>query len=142
MKIRSLVLASSLVALAVSTSPAFAAGSRSGSHLARPQTAVTVFQLAVSGSPRPGTTFWVAYGPLNGQFGLIQLTHRSGNTFSASKQLPTAGRTVFAYLAAQGVTRTPAGLAPGGRPMTIRRIGPTSIWPHGLPLIRWQPPVG
>jgi hypothetical protein len=42
------------------------------------------FRLHVVGRPSPGTTFWVAYGPLAGRFGIIRLHAAGSNMYEAS----------------------------------------------------------
>jgi hypothetical protein len=108
----------------------------------RPQTVLTNFTLRVTGHVERGTTFWVAYGPVAGRFGIIQLRETSVGVYAASRSLPTAGRAVFTYLAGQGAVKSRMGLVPGNPVTTVKTVGPLSVWPHGVPAVRWQPPVG
>jgi hypothetical protein len=101
----------------------------------------TRFRLQVSGRPAEGTTFWVAYGPLQNQWGVIRLQARGGGVYSASASLP-AGRTTFAYLAAQGSVQTKSGPAPGGVPVTIALLGPTTAFAVAHTTVHWHVPAG
>src|SRR5438270_13637329 len=57
---------------------------------------VTVtFRLTVVGQIVPGQTFWVAYGPLDGHFGIFQLHQTSRGSYAASQQFPADGRTTW-----------------------------------------------
>lgn len=115
------IVLSLLLYIGIGLTNADAAGRRRSHDV----TTVT-FRLHVVGHPSPNTTFWVAYGPLDGHFGVIQLHTRSGGDLVAQEQLPTRGRTVFAYLAGHGVMVTPMGNVPGDPVVTIRRLGPTT----------------
>jgi hypothetical protein len=103
---------------------------------------MTVFKLQVAGQVDSGTTFWVAYGPLAGKFGIVQLRQRSAGVYAASRSLPTTGRSIFTYLVGTGVVRTKSGLEPGNPVRTVKTVGPVSVWPHGVPAARWQAPAG
>ena len=131
-----ILLASALLAAGVSASPVLAAQSH-----ARPALAMTTFQLQVVGAPDPSTTYWIAYGPLDGKFGIVQLQQRRGGVFSANLRLPTSGKSVFTYIAGHGVVHTRLGLEPGSPVLTVRQFGPTSVWPRGIPAARWQAPT-
>ena len=135
------VVVLAVTALVTAASPAAARSTPAGSS-GRPLTIQTVFRLNVTGNVAPGTTFWLAYGPLAGHFGMIQLHQQSPGVYEASQRLPTSARTLFTYLAGRGAIRTRAGLAPGAPVVTIRRIGPASIWPKGVPAARWFSPAG
>lgn len=126
-----------LTSLSLSALPAAAAGSR-----VPPREVRAVFRVDVAGGVPRGATFWVAYGPLGGHFGIIRLRRVARGRYLASRVLPARGRTVFAYLEGHGVTKTRFGAAPGTPVQTIRRVGPTTVWPHPLPLVRWSVPVG
>ena len=101
---------------------------------------VATFRLQVAGSISPGTTFWVAYGPVDGHFGIVQL-HGANGTYSARQRVP-AGRTTVAYLAGHGTMKTRFGVAPGNPVVTIRRVESAVIGQGPLPTIRWIAPVG
>lgn len=107
-------------------------------------TVLETFRLQISGSPETGTTFWVAYGPLAGHFGVIQLHRSAAGKYVAQQRLPARGRTVFAYLGGQGVMQTRLGVAPGNPVITIRRIGPVTLSSaqRSLPVVQWYAPVG
>jgi hypothetical protein len=102
--------------------------------------AVATFRLQVAGSIAPGTTFWVAYGPVNGHFGIVRLRGANG-TYSAKERVP-AGRTTVAYLAGHGTMKTRFGVAPGNPVVTIHRVESAVIGQGPLPTVRWIAPVG
>lgn len=133
------VLAFVLALGILNLTPGFAAAA-SGSSQQRsvPRMVSTSFHLRVAVKAAPGTTFWVAYGPLDGKWGLIRL-HRSGKSvYSGSRVLPTSGRTVFSFIAGRGTMRSRMGVVPGNPVTTIRSIGPITIWPHGVPTVLWR----
>jgi len=101
-----------------------------------------LFRLQVSGLRNPAATYWVAYGPLRGRFGIKRLRPAANGLFEASQWLPLHLRTTFAYVAGYGVMRTRAGLAPGNPVITIRVFGPAVIAPGGIPVVRWNTPIG
>jgi hypothetical protein len=131
-----------VILFAATLLPAAAATPRSSHSSAPARTTVATFRLQVQGGSAGGTTYWVAYGPLAGRWGLIRL-HRSGSgLYTARKALPADGRTVFTYLAGQGTVMTKLGPAPGWPVQTIRSVGPTTApnLPSGT--VRWQAPIG
>jgi hypothetical protein len=104
------------------------------------RTVVTTFRLHVIGRPAAHATFWVAFGPLADRWGLIQLHAAGGGTYTATQSLPAVGRTIFAYLAGQGVLTTQMGRAHGNPVVTIRRIGPVSASQVGATIVSWREP--
>lgn len=138
---RSVVAAILLSLFAISTGRVEARGV-TGAYLPdRSHVVVATFRLHISGRPSPGTTFWVAYGPLAGKFGLVRLSDAGSGLRVATQALPGTGRTVFAYLAGHGVTMTRHGPAPGNPVVVIRTIGPISP-AHLPPLVQWSAPAG
>lgn len=109
--------------------------------IARPPLAQT-FRLEVTGRTGPDATFWVAYGPLAGHFGMVQLHRAGSNTYAATAQLPGPGRTTFVYVSGHGAVHTRMGWVPGDPVMTIRTIGPVTVTQPHLPTVRWQAPIG
>jgi len=105
------------------------------------QTVTVIFRLQVFGAPAAGTTFWVAYGPLGGRFGLFQLRGAAG-VYEAQHRLPAHGRTVFTYLAGQEVTHTRIGAVPSNPVITIASIGPTTALKASQRVVYWQAPAG
>ncbi len=105
------------------------------------RTGLIAFRLQVAGTPDAGATFWVAYGPLAGKFGIIRLHRNRSGMYVARARLPLHARTVFSYLEGQGTIQARFGLAPGNPVVTIRQVGPM---PAGRPIppIRWQAPLG
>jgi hypothetical protein len=107
-----------------------------------PPTILKTFRLQISGQPATGTTFWVAYGPLAGRFGIIRL-HASGRTlYVATRPLPANGYTTFAYVAGHDTIRARFGLAPGNPVVTIRVFNGVSMSGGQLPTVQWQAPIG
>jgi hypothetical protein len=141
---RPLLLASLLtVCLAgVTSSPSWARAKQREHAAAHPGSVVTTFRLRVAGRPAPNTTFWVAYGPLQGRWGVIRLAAHRAGVYSAWALLPANGRTTFAYLAGQGTIQTKMGPAPGGVPTTIAVVGPTTAANAALVAVHWRPPAG
>ena len=103
---------------------------------------VQTFHLQVTGQPGPGTTFWVAYGPLGGRFGVIQLRASGSGVYAATARLPGAGRTAFVYLTGHGSMWTRGGLVPGDPVATIKTMGPVFVPRTVLPTVRWQASAG
>lgn len=128
-----------LVVLCVHSGSALAAR-----HSAHARNALTVLTLRVhaAAAVSPDTTFWVAYGPVGGHFGLVRLQPTAGHMYQARQALPADGRTTFAFLAGHGVITTRFGSAPGDPVQTIQRVGPVSILDLHLPTAEWRAPVG
>jgi hypothetical protein len=137
------ICVASLLASAVLSGTLLTPAAAKTDAVARPVAQVSVtFRLQVGGHPASGATFWVAYGPLAGRFGLVRLHRSDGGVYTATRRLPATGRAVFAYLAGNGVVRTRVGLAPGNPVVTIERFGPalpTQLRPQ---LVHWRAPVG
>jgi hypothetical protein len=108
------------------------------------RTVAYTFRLQVSGTPDARATFWVAYGPLQGRFGVIRLrSTASGQVYTATRRLPLHARAYFAYLAGQGTLHTKAGIVPGNPVTVIQRVGPFTVQPgRGIPAAHWAAPVG
>ena len=134
---RRLAFAAVLLALGLSVSPTWASRSPS-----RPATALTSFRLQVVGPQDRSATYWVAFGPLAGRFGLVQLHESSPGVYVATRRLPTNQKGIFDFLSGRGDIHTRAGLAPGSPIIRIRQVGPTTIWPRGVPTVRWRAPAG
>jgi hypothetical protein len=111
-------------------------------HAARTRVVATTFRLQLAGRPAAGATFWVAYGPLAGRFGIIQLHRTPDGSYAATRALPAQGKTVFSYLAGQGVVHSRLGAVPGNPVVTIRSIGPVAASRLRPSIVRWEPPVG
>jgi hypothetical protein len=136
-----LALFVSLSLFAAVSAPVAARGTR---EIRVQPTAPTVqsFRLHVDGKVGPKATFWVAYGPLAGHFGLIRLRLAGPGLYAAAVRLPGSGTSEFAYLRGNGVIRTPHGAAPGNPVTTIRVLGPVTVPQSRLPTVQWQAPVG
>jgi hypothetical protein len=102
---------------------------------------LVTFQLHVNGPHDPRMTFWVAYGPLGGRFGLIQLHSAGTDHYIARRALPS-GQTVFSYVAGTGTVQTRQGRAPGYPSVTIARVGPTTAARAAQSPMVWQAPLG
>jgi hypothetical protein len=133
-----------LASIALSIGVLFPTVARASTHPAvRLDTRVTVsFRLHVAGQPAQNSTFWVAYGPVAGKFGLVQLKSSGSGTFVASRRMPASARLDLSYLAGHGVTRTRFGAAPGNPVTTIRHIAPVPVAGGSLPIVQWQAPIG
>lgn len=99
------------------------------------------FHLHVSGTPDAHMTYWVAYGPLQGRFGVMQLHAVGAGQYSVQRSLPD-GTTNLTFLAGIGSVHTRAGDAPGNPVVTIRTLTFVSIQGCALPTVEWQAPVG
>jgi hypothetical protein len=130
-----------LAAALLSPASAFAGSSRFSPHSHLRQEPVT-FRLVVPGNVASAMTFWVAYGPLAGHFGIIQLMPKGNNTFSTRVTLPVQGRATFTYLAAFGRLKTPMGYVPRRGGVTIKTLGPTDPVTASMHPVRWLPPLG
>lgn len=102
---------------------------------------VSVFRLKVDGPVAPSDTFWVAFGPLRGLWGIIQLHTTGSKLYVASASLPR-GRTLFSFIQGRGIMHSRLGAVPGNPIMTIRQIGPTLASGGAFPLIVWHEPIG
>lgn len=123
----------------VLTSPSVSASSRTATTA---HFSPYVFRLRVVNAVSPGTTLWVAHGPINGRFGLVRLHRVAGNLYEGTQRFPANARAEFFFLAGQGVAHTREGAAPGGMVQTIAHEGPLTLTTRQLPLVRWQGPVG
>jgi hypothetical protein len=135
-----LLLSTALVLLAAATSLT-SAWARSNTNAVKHAATVSVFRLSVDGDITPGDTFWVAYGPLAGKWGIIQLHAASSRLYMARATLPR-GRSVFSYIQGKGVMQTRLGAVPGNPVTTIRQIGPVSASGTDFPLVVWHEPIG
>jgi hypothetical protein len=107
-----------------------------------PRTAPVSFSLSVAGTPDPGTTFWVSYGPLAGKFAVVRLHPEGANTYGVRLRLPAGGHGTFYYLTGHGTMKSRSGPVPGDPVATIKRVGPVTL-SQGLALrASWYPPLG
>jgi len=130
-----------LVFATVSVAPAAASGSYAGAGT-RARMVEQTFRLNVSGRIASSATFWVAYGPLDGRFGVIRLHRVGSGKYAAHQLLPLGGSSVFAYLEGHGTVTTRIGPAPGDPTTTIKQVGPVIVSRAELPAVQWQAPVG
>jgi hypothetical protein len=109
---------------------------------AHPRVGTVVFRLHAPVPVPRSTTFWVAYGPLAGKFGIIQLLPAGSGQYAGRAALPADDRTVFTYISGIGRMHTRAGWVPrrGGTP--IRSVGPTSALAASRIPVRYIPPIG
>jgi hypothetical protein len=133
-------LGATLLSIALA-SPALAGQAPSGqqSHSAY---ATMTFRLQLTQRMPSDATFWVAYGPLAGRFGVIRLQANGAGLYVGAKSLPRGARTTFAYVMGRGTVRTPAGPQPGGRVVTIQVMSDQTVGKAEIPLVHWQGPVG
>ena len=135
-------LGSATILFLASLSPALAAA-HTGSHSkAVSHSVVRTFRLQVSGPVNAGATFWVAYGPLAGKWGLVHLRPIGNGVYQSTAHLPGQGRTTFSYIQGQGTVDTRLGLAPGDPTITIRRFDRVLPTAPQLALVRWNAPIG
>jgi hypothetical protein len=127
-----------LTAVAISVTPAMA---QRNSRSVHSSSSVSIFRLIVHGTIARTDTFWVAYGPLQDKWGIIQLHAAGPNLYVARAKLPR-GRTVFSFIQGRGVLHTRLGAAAGNPVTTIRQIGPTSALGGDFPLVVWREPIG
>ena len=141
MKIFGPVIAVIVLCLA-SLSPVHAASPYGRGSPASARTVIGSFRLQVSGSVARDATFWVAYGPIAGRWGIVRLHHAGHGVYRASHRLPAEGTTIFTYLQGYGVVSTRLGPAPGNPVVTITRLGPLAPSSPQLASVTWQAPVG
>ena len=126
-----------LAGICLIATPAMASPAQSTGHN-RAQIVSMSFRLHVVGNTDPGATFWVAYGPVDGRFGLVQLRRLEPGVFQAMDRIRIGTRSVFAYLEGHGVVKTRFGNAPGDPVFTIRRVGPVTVTAAGVQSVRWR----
>ena len=100
-----------------------------------------LFRLRVDGAPGRNATFWVAYGPLAGTWGIKQL-HAAGPRFYAERLLLPRGRATFSFIQGTGIEYTRLGAVPGNPVLTIRHIGPAFVGGSTVPTVVWHEPIG
>lgn len=108
----------------------------------RMQAAPSVFRVRLADPAPAGTTFWVAYGPVAGQFGLVQLHRVGSGAYEVDVRLPQTGRTTFSFVAGQGEVKADFGAAPGNPVTTIGSYGPMSVTQVHTLTVTWHAPVG
>lgn len=108
----------------------------------QPQLVATTFRLHVSGRLTPGTTFWVAYGPLDGHFAILRMRAVGNGSYVRSANLPRGARASYSYVMGHGVLRSRVGRVPGNPVVTIRSIGPVTVGQTPLHSVQWQAPIG
>lgn len=105
-------------------------------------TVAVKFHLHVSGTVAPNATFWLAYGPVAGRFGVIRLKAQSPGNYVARQSLPAGSHGVFAYIMGLGTMHSREGAGPGNPTLTIRRFSVSRIQPGSIPQVSWTAPVG
>lgn len=105
----------------------------------QPRLVQTAFHLQAPAAFSSGATFWVAYGPVGGKFGIVRLHHAASGQFVASARFPAGSRATFYYIQGQGVIHTRAGAAPGNPISTLGHQGPFVIGRQSIPLFRASP---
>lgn len=116
---------------------ASAAGQPAGSPLVK-----TSFHLQAAADLPRATTFWVAYGPLGGKFGLIRLRSAGNGRFVGAGRFPSGARAYFSYIEGHGTMRTREGIVPGNPVHTIGHAGPLIVGRQSVPLVRLPTPAG
>lgn len=133
-----------LSALVLAISLLFATGARVLAHPfnRHARSVSTDFRLHVAGHVAPGTTFWVAYGPLDGKFAILRLHSAGRGAYLRRSTLPLGARATYSYLMGHGSIHTRLGREPGNPVVTIRTIGPLTVRQAPLPTVQWQAPIG
>jgi hypothetical protein len=101
-----------------------------------PRLVETAFHVQVPGAVPPGTTLWVAYGPVAGKFGIIRLHRDPSGQFVASGRFPAGTRATFYYIRGHGTIPTRAGAMPGNPVRTLGHQGPLVVGRQPVPLFR------
>lgn len=102
----------------------------------------TSFRLQPDSLASQHATYWLAYGPVAGKFGLVQMHPNSAGIFVASTRLPLGARGTFYYIQGQGAIHTRAGLAPGNPVHTIGHVGPLRVSRQPVPMFHVASPAG
>lgn len=102
----------------------------------------TDFRLHVAGHVARGTTFWVAYGPLDGKFAILRLRSVGNGIFVRRSSLPIGARATYTYVMGHGALHTRLGQEPGNPVVTIRTVGPLTVRQAPLPAVQWHAPIG
>lgn len=100
------------------------------------------FTLIVTGEPAPNLSYWVAHGPIDGRFGVIQLHPVGTNSFSASVTLPALAKTVFTYLASTGRQVLHGQKQPAGTIVTIKSMEHVTAETAAFKIMHWSAPLG
>ncbi|GAC1331995.1 MAG: hypothetical protein NVS2B16_28230 [Chloroflexota bacterium] len=109
---------------------------------AQASTVPVTFRLRAADAPSTDTTFWVAYGPVGGRFGIARL-HAAGNhMYTARVLMPINARSIFAYLAGHGSITTRFGPAPGDPVQTVKQVGPVAVVRLRSVTTEWHAPIG
>ena len=127
-----------ITAIACSATTSWA---RTVQQSAPPASASRVFRLSVDGPVAPSDTFWVAYGPLAGTWGIVRL-HATGPKLFETKITLPRGRTVFSFIEGRGVMHTRLGDVPGNPVTTIRQVRSATVTGPAFPLVVWHVPIG
>lgn len=141
---RKVVRWAALVLLALSVlapSVALASGSLAPAQRHVREAPIT-FRLIVPGKVASNVTFWVAYGPLAGHFGIIQLKPAGRGMYTARVTLPIEAGASFSYISGFGRMHTKIGYVPKRVGVTIKTIGPTDALTASARPVRWLPPIG
>jgi hypothetical protein len=100
------------------------------------------FRLAVHGRPPSRATFWVAYGPLAGRFGIVQMHGSRSGQYAATIRAPEGAQSTFAVVTGVGRIWTRAGWQPGNPVAVIRLLGRLAVRAGPVALVQWSVPVG
>jgi hypothetical protein len=116
--------------LGASASPRAASRARIGS---------VAFRLDVPGTVATNATFWVAYGPIAGRFGIVQLRPVGGGEYVGRAALPANSRGTFTYLTGTGRMHTRMGWVPRQTGIVIKTVGPTTPLHAAAMTVRFAP---
>lgn len=108
-------------------------------HASEPRLVQTAFHVQVPTTVPSRMTFWVAYGPVAGKFGIVRLHRASSREFVASARFPAGSRATFYYIEGRGSIQTRSGAAPGNPVTTLGHQGPLVVGRQPIPLFRAPP---
>ncbi len=100
------------------------------------------FSLVVTGTPASTLTYWVAHGPLDGRFGVIELHPTGTKVFSATVSLPLFAKTTFTYLASTRVQVVHGLKQPAGTIVTIKSMDDVTAGTAAMKTMHWSAPLG
>lgn len=137
MKRVSIFLASAALSVGIHTCAASTSGLRAQSHH---RTSAETFRILVNGSVSRNATFWLAYGPVAGTFGVVQLLQTSPGVYEASRTFPAGSHGVVAFLEGHGIMQTRAGKVPGNPVTVIRRTASIPLTTSAIMTVKWTAP--
>jgi hypothetical protein len=105
----------------------------------RPRIGSVAFRLDVPGTVARNATFWVAYGPIAGRFGIVQLRPEGDGEYVGHASLPANSRGIFTYMTGTGRMHTRMGWVPRQTGIVIKTVGPTTPLRAAAMTVRFAP---